>query len=140
MATDNNGNGNLLVGLGLMAVAGVGGVLGYKYITSKNTSTTTTSTVTSTYTPQLTTINWSVSPTSLPNTGGNLTFQITALDQYNNYYSGATPMLLESENSTQTVVGTFPSTNSAGQSQFSVNIPANSGTSSITMTFTLGGV
>jgi hypothetical protein len=138
MATDNNGNGNLLVGLGLMAVAGVGGVLGYKYITSKNTSTTTTTT--STYTPQLTTINWSVSPTSLPNTGGNLTFQITALDQYNNYYSGATPMLLESENSTQTVVGTFPSTNSAGQSQLNVNIPANSGTSSITMTFTLGGV
>jgi len=121
-----------------MAVAGVGGVLGYKYITSKNTSTTTTTT--STYTPQLTTINWSVSPTSLPNTGGNLTFQIIALDQYNNYYSGATPMLLEIENSTQTVVGTFPSTNSAGQSQLSVNIPANSGTSSIIMTFTLGGV
>jgi predicted negative regulator of RcsB-dependent stress response len=138
MATDNNGNGNLLVGLGLMAVAGVGGVLGYKYITSKNTSTTTTTT--STYTPQLTTINWSVSPTSLPNTGGNLTFQITALDQYNNPYSGATLTLLESENSSTQIVGTFPSTNSAGQSQLNVNIPANSGTSSITMTFTLGGV
>lgn len=71
----------------------------------------------------LTTINWSISPTSLPSTGGQITATINCLDQSNNPMASVSGIALNEGNSQ---VGTFPSTNSAGQSQFSVNIPANS--------------
>ncbi len=84
----------------------------------------------------LTTINWSVSQTSLPSTGGTVTFTITALDQSNNPIAGVTGITLNEGN---IAVGTFPATNAQGQSQLGLGIPANTSTSQITYVFTLTG-
>jgi len=141
MAGDNSGKA--ILGAGFIALVAGGTFLGYEYLKKKNTSspTSVTSTpVTSSYTPVLTTINWNVNTTTIPNTGGNLTFTIQALDQYGNPYAGASPSLIESENSINTPLGSFPATNQNGYSSFNAVIPSNPSNSSLTMVFTLGGI
>ncbi|MEM3447384.1 MAG: hypothetical protein QXP38_00670 [Nitrososphaerota archaeon] len=134
-----------IIGVAIIAIAGA---VGATYYLTKKASAATTSTVTSTITSTvtstgqiLTTINWSVSPTSLPQTGGTLTFTLQALDQNGNPMSGQLFSLLEYEPGVPSqTVGNFPVTNPQGQSQLLLNVPPNDSNSSIPLTFTLGGV
>ncbi len=142
-----NGNsgdsGKTILGLGLITMAGIAGYALYKMKGSTSTQTLTSTAPpppppTST-TPVLTTINWSVNPTSLPYTGGSLTFNLQALDQNGNPYAGASPILVETEQGYTATLGTFPATNTSGLSSLTVNIPPNSTQTTITMVFNLEG-
>ncbi len=141
---NNNGNNGLLVGLTLLGAGIVGGIVVDKFVLQKSMSSSTTqvpppySSVPTSTSQVLTTINWSVSPTTLPASGGVLDFTLTALDQSNNpiaNYMGIT--LIESSVGT---VGTFPATNSLGQAGLQVTIPPNNSSTPEALVFTLGGV
>ncbi len=87
--------------------------------------------------PVLTTINWSMSPLNVASSGGSVTATINCLDQSNNPMANVTGIVLNEASGVS--VGTFPSTNSQGQSQLNVNIPANSSPYNQSYVFYLSG-
>ncbi|MEM3862289.1 MAG: hypothetical protein QW203_07410 [Thermoplasmatales archaeon] len=83
----------------------------------------------------LTTIDWTASTQSLPSSGGSVTFTITCYDQNGNPIPNVSGIQLLEGGVYQ---GTFPATNSSGQSSFTLTIPSNTSTSSESLVFTLG--